>query len=175
MGADTMRLDPVTRHVRGLDGDFYLPREAAKVLGISVDRLKALGRRFPDTLGPGYVSWLGDLKVYLYDDGDIAAVRDYFAKLDAQRPVELSPYRNGRGRPPVWSHDEHASRHRRRALRTYHARMAARCAAQGRAERAETYRRRAEALSSELDAELAARRAELHPAPSDDGAVPAAG
>lgn len=164
--AATLRMDPVTRYVRELEGDYYLPREAAVLLGISVDRLKLLGRRYPDTLGPGYVTWMGDVKIFLYDQDDIAAVRAYFAELDAKRPPELSAYRNGRGRPPVWSHAEHAARHRRRALARYHAGMARRYASEGRAEQAHSSRERAEAISAELAAERAERLEQLSADPA---------
>lgn len=161
-----LRIDPVTRFVRELEGDYYLPREAAVVLGITVDRLKRLGRQYPDTLGPGYVTWWGDVKLFLYDDADIVQIRSYFEKLDEQCPPELSRYRNrnGRGRPPVWSHDEHASRHRRRALCRYHRRAADRFAEQGRHDRAQQARERAEQINAELAAERAVRDEQLHPA-----------
>ena len=158
----TMKLDPVTRFVRGLpDRDYLLPREAAAVLGITRDRLKKLGRQHPETLGPGYDTWMGNVHLFLYTEEDLDQVRAYFVAMKDIRPS--GPYRGGRGRPATWTASEHASRHRRRALARYHLLASARFASQGKHERAEKALAKSATLKTELAAELEVRKAQIKP------------
>lgn len=149
------RIDPVTAWVRSLtDNDYLLAREVADQLGISVNRLHRLGRKHPETLGPGYVGFMGALKVYLYDQSDVAAIREW---MDYNATFVDSRWLQRQGHPPVWTADEHADRHRRQSLARYYLLTSQRCDQQGRTERAERARARHRELRAGLDAELAER------------------
>lgn len=151
MTATSIRIDPMTRYVRSLPGDWLMQREAADLLGISRDALKQLGYKHPDTLGPGFVTWLGDIKIYLYTDEDVEQVRAYLIEHPSTR----------RRNPPTWSTEEHASRHRRRALARYHRMAGDTFAAAGRDERAALSRQRAADITAGLAAEHRERMASL--------------
>lgn len=160
---ETIRVNPVTALVRGLDKDYLLLREAADVLGVTPNRLRMLGEAFPETLGPGHVTWMGGMKIYLYGEDDLAQVRAYFAHLETLRPPALDPLRGGRGRPPMWSAREHADRHRRHALAYYYRRSAVRYRAQGVERKAARAQRRSDALKGELLRQAENRKAVLKP------------
>lgn len=160
----TIQMNPVTRYVRSLtDRDYLLPKEAARALGITVERLKVLGRRFPERLGPGYVTWMGEKKIFLYVQEDLDQITAWFAEQERLSRATGRPdtLRGGRGRPPIWSADEHADRHRRRALVRYHHINAEQMEQRGLHERAERSRLRSAAMNDQLRAEREQRLASL--------------
>lgn len=158
---ELVRLDPITRHVRGLPDPYWMLREAADILGISRNRLRRLARLDPDTLGPGHVTWLGDVKIFLYDDRDLDDLRAYFAHRRTLRPPVLDPLNAGRGRPPTWTDEEQEDRHRRGVNARYHRLQAERHEHAGRSDRAAKHRARTRALTEALHSELAQRRTQL--------------
>jgi hypothetical protein len=158
-----MKLDPITAYVRRLDKPYYLQREAAAALGITPNRLHILGVRFPETLGPGFVTWVGAVKIFLYLEKDLDQVRAYFAHLEATRPSALEWRRGGPGRPPLWNPEEHADRHRRHSLARYHLVASQRLTAQGQVARAKLSLARATALKKSLREQATKRKASLTP------------
>lgn len=157
MPGKTMKLDPVTRYVRGLPGpEYLLAREAAAELGIGYAQLMKLGTQRPDTLGPGFVTWMGEMKIFLYTQADIEQLRAY---LDGEGRDVIG--RRGHGREPMWSPEEHADRHRRRALASYHRTAAVRFAKLGQHDQSELNRTTAVEIAGDLARQRAQRLDQL--------------
>jgi hypothetical protein len=142
-------VNPIVAHVRGLDGEYYLLSEVAEQLGITVNALRALARRFPDELGPYGVTYLGQTKIFVFWPEDIDALRRYLAT-----PRDLA---KGRGRPPLWSHAEQRERHSRHRMAYHWGQRADYLASVGRDAEALQARQRAEALHGQLKREYIAR------------------
>lgn len=103
-------MDPSTRFVRSLDGDYFMLREAAEVLGVSQRKLRDFIKSNPEGLGPSFATMFGKIKIYLYTKEDIDAIRKH---LKSQRRV----FRNTNtphttGRPAKWSDSERKVRQR---------------------------------------------------------------
>lgn len=157
--AELFQIDRATRHVRGLPEKYWSRREAASILGISRNRLIRLARLMPEQLGPGAVTWLGDVKIYLYRDEDLDALRDYFAH--PQRPRSNGHLiRGGRGREPLWDNEEDADRHRRRVKARYHRTRAEDLEQHGAVKLAAKHWARSRALTEQLHVEQERRLAE---------------
>jgi len=145
---DRKVVNPIVTHVRGLDGEYYLLSEVARQLDMSQNALRALGRRYPDELGPYGVTYLGQVKIYVYRPEDIDAVRRFLAPLGPSR---------GRGRPRLWTHEEQRERHSRHRMAYHWGRRAEYLASVGRDREAQLAQLRSEALKARLKRENAAR------------------
>jgi len=151
-----MRLSPVIAYVRSLSQEFYVFSEVAEQLGISVNALRALARRYPDSLGPYGFTYLGDVKVYLFRPEDVDTLRKYLDRRAELRP-ELDDLAGGRGRPPLWTHAEQRDRHARHASAYYWRKRADQLAASGDQVGARSAQRRSERLSAGLKREYERR------------------
>jgi hypothetical protein len=108
------RIAPAVRFVRSLEGDYYLLREAAQILGVSHRTLRNfIASNEKQDLAPGYYAMLGKVKVYLYTDDDIGRIRKY---LDSQKNLyrldDPGPMGN-RGRPAKYNDDQRKERQRK--------------------------------------------------------------
>lgn len=92
MMTNTKRMDPPTRFVRSLDGEYFMLREAAEIVGISS---QALRKTVHDTTinVPSFWVKFGKLKIYLYTREDIEEIRAWL-----KRREEI--YRTGEGQMP---------------------------------------------------------------------------
>jgi len=151
---DRKAVNPVEAHVRGLDGEYYLYGEVAALVGISLNALRALTRRYPEELGPSGLTYLGWKKIYLFEPADIDALRRYLAAPERERERA-----RGRGRPPLWTHAEQQERHRRHAAAYYWRKRSEQLAAQGCGREAREARRTHDALSRALKREHTQRLA----------------
>src|SRR6266571_4438645 len=82
-GPTVPRLDPSTKFVRSLDGEYYLLREVAQMLGVNHRVLRKLNDE-TDDLGPSFFTMFGRVKIYLYTKDDINALGEY---LNARRTI----------------------------------------------------------------------------------------
>jgi len=70
------RMDPSTRFVRSLDGEYFMLREVAAMLGISTQSLR---KTVPNKSieAPSFWVMFGKLKIYLYTRDDIDELRKH--------------------------------------------------------------------------------------------------
>jgi len=111
------RMDPSTRFVRSLDGEYFMLREAAEILGISSQSLRKTVHT-KDVEAPSFWVMFGKLKIYLYTREDIEEVR---AWLKAREEI----YKTGEGpqpkvgRPRKYTEEERAEKQREYAKSYY--------------------------------------------------------
>lgn len=164
-----MKLSPAIAYVRSLSQNFYVFSEVAEQLGISVNALRTLARRYPESLGPYGLTYLGEMKIYLFRAEDVDVLRRYLDRRAALGPA-LDDLVGGRGRPPIWTHAEQRARHARHAAAYYWSRRVEQLEAAGDGAGARTARRRSdqlsEALKGEYDQRVQAIRAAATPAAS---------
>ena len=72
-------MDPATRFVRSLPGDYFMLREAAELTGVSSYTLRKLIAANANGLVPSKEARFGELKIYLYTRDDIERLNDHFA------------------------------------------------------------------------------------------------
>lgn len=114
----TEHLDPSTRFVRSLEGEYFMLREAAEILGVSHRTLRRLLEDNPNELGPSYCAFFGKVKIYLYTKSDVDKLR---AHLKGKKRV----FRNTdtprmTGRPPKWTAEQRKERQRLYSARHYY-------------------------------------------------------
>ena len=68
-------MDPSTRFVRSLDGDFLMLRETAETLGVSSQFLRKAIRDDRVEYLPSKSVWFGKVKIYLYTRQDLDRMR----------------------------------------------------------------------------------------------------
>jgi hypothetical protein len=115
--SETKRMDPSTRFVRSLDGEYFMLREAAEILGISS---QALRKTVHDKTinAPSFWVMFGKLKIYLYTRDDVEEIR---AWLKAREEV----YKTGEtpeprvGRPRKYTPEQKAEKQREYARSYY--------------------------------------------------------
>lgn len=143
-------LDPVTRFVRSLDGDFYMLREVADHLGMPTRSLRTLARRFPMQTGPSLAVMFGRLKVFLYTPEDLDRAVAFQRRRRSVDP-QLDDLAGGPGRPALWTSEESRQRHRSQSKLYYWRRRAAELAGEGQMERAADASARVVVLADLLD------------------------
>lgn len=151
MSGNVERMDPSTRFVRSLDGEYFMVREAAEMLGVSHTTLRALLKE-DSSLGPSFCAFFGKVKIYLYTREDIGRVRAHLAKVKQVVRTTPSTAASNIGRPPKWQTDE--QRHRRQLLfsnRHYWSRKAKRLSEQGEEEAAQAAQARVEEINTKLE------------------------
>lgn len=142
-------LDPTTRFVRSLDGDYFMLREAAEMLGVHHRTLRNLIRDYPEQeLGPSYVAYMGKVKIYLYTREDIEAIRQHMA--DRKTVYLASGEPKAVGRPRIYTVEERRERQRRYSQAHYYRRKAEALAEEGRDKEAKEALRKADQLTKEL-------------------------
>lgn len=142
-------MDPTTRFVRSLDGDYFMLREAAEMLGVHHRTLRTLIHEYPDQeLGPSYVAYMGKVKIYLYTREDIEAIRQHMA--DRRTVYLASGEPKAVGRPRIYTKEERRERQRRYSQAHYYRIRAEALAAEGRTKEAAAAKRKAEQITKEL-------------------------
>ncbi len=118
-----MKMDPATTFVRSLDGNYYMVREAAELLGINHRTLRNWNEGSNEKLKPSFVSWLGKVKIYLYTDDDIDKIREY---LDDRRKIYPNDdkAKPQSGRPARYSKEERKERQKLYSKAHYYGRRA---------------------------------------------------
>ena len=104
------RLDPPTRFVRSLEGDYFKLSEAAEMLGVSHRTLRNFLGEYPQELGPSYVVYFGKLPIYLYTRDDVDKIRKYLQERKTVMPLAAQP--RPTGRPRKWSAAQRKERQR---------------------------------------------------------------
>jgi hypothetical protein len=143
-------VSPVVRHVRTLDGEYYMLREVAEQLGIPINALRGLIHKHPDALGPSSMTYLGRIKIYLFTAADVEALHRHLEWRRGFHP-DLDDLHGGR--PSLWSHAEQEDRHVRHASAYYWRKRAERLEAAGRGEEARAATARWQALRAGLTAQ----------------------
>lgn len=103
------RTDPATSFVRQLEGDWYLLREAADMVGVSQGTLRKLITNEVEGLVPGHYTMFGRNKIYLYTIEDIDRLREHFSQ---RLRVYTNDGKRTSGRPQVYTHEERKVRAR---------------------------------------------------------------
>lgn len=103
-------LDPSTRFVRSLDGNYFMVREAAEILKVKHTLLRTLLKDDPD-LGPSFCAYFGKVKIYLYTQEDIERIGKYLVD---RRKVYKNTSTSGKypGRPQKWTPEQRKYRQR---------------------------------------------------------------
>ena len=115
---DQRGVDPATRLVRSLDGEYYLLREAAERVGISKHTLRRYLADGREDMKPSKSVHMGRTEVYLYTSSDLERMRKV---LDSQRAVV--EFQGSNGRPTQYSLSERKHRQRLFSRRYYYQRQ----------------------------------------------------
>ncbi len=117
------KLDPATTFVRSLDGNFYMVREAADMLGVNHRTLRNLNEGDDKDLKPSFMAYLGKVRIYLYTEEDLKRLEKYFQERKQVFPnTEKSGTSNGR--PARYSKEERKQRQRLFSKAHYYGRRA---------------------------------------------------
>jgi len=105
-------LDPATRLVRSLEGEYFKLSEAAEVLKVPESTLRALIKDAseggdPDGAPKQYIPF-GKIPIYLYTHDDIDRIREVLTKRRSASPIPFDMVLNGR--PPRYTPEERAQR-----------------------------------------------------------------
>jgi hypothetical protein len=112
-----VRIDPTTRFVRSLPGEYFLLREAAAACGVSPFVLrKYISEDVPECT-PSKYTMFGKVKIYLYTKADIKSIQDYMKK----RIVVFEHDGQARriGRPPKYSDEQRHWRDQQHSKKWY--------------------------------------------------------
>lgn len=142
-------LDPTTRFVRSLDGDYFMLREAAEMLGVHHRTLRTLIRDFGDQeLGPSFVAYMGKVRIYLYTREDIEAIREHLENRRTVYPTSGEPRTSGR--PRIYTAEERRARQRKYSQIHYYRRKAEALEKEGLVKEAKAANQRADQITKEL-------------------------
>lgn len=108
----TKPLDPATRLVRSLEGEYFKLSEAAEMLKVPESTLRALIKDAseggdPDGAPKQYIPF-GSIPIYLYTHEDIDRIREVLVRRRSASPVPFDMVLNGR--PPRYTPEERAAR-----------------------------------------------------------------
>lgn len=113
-------MDPATRLVRSLPGNYHKLAEAAEILGVSDTTLRTLiaeaGTTGEKAGAPSKYVMYGKNKIYLYSDEDIERIRALLAERREIRPFDAAVT----GRPRVYTQEEAAVRKKHNARAWYY-------------------------------------------------------
>lgn len=113
-------MDPATRLVRSLPGNWYKLAEAAEMLEVSDTTLRTLiqeAAKTGDKAGaPSKYVKYGRNKIYLYSDDDIKRIGDLLSERREVRPFDAALT----GRPRVYTPEEAAARKKHNARAWYY-------------------------------------------------------
>jgi hypothetical protein len=112
MSVDTITIpvDPATRFVRSLPGEYFLLREAAQHLGVSQFTLRKFIADDVPECTPSKFAMFGKVKIYLYTREDIESIKKHIES----RAVVFEHDGQARrvGRPPTYTKAERHYRSR---------------------------------------------------------------
>lgn len=143
-----VNVDPVTRFVRSLPGDWRLLREVSGLVGVSQFTLR---RYIDDNIKeclPSKVARIGKMHVYLYSAEDIASIERYLR--DRTEVVDFDGKRKRRA--PIYTSAERIGRKRARSRKWYWEDRARALAEAGDKVGAQDALRRAKEIGEELKA-----------------------
>ena len=106
-------VDPATRFVRSLPGEYYMLREAAGQLDLSHHTLRKYIADGTEGLQPSKVVMFGKVQMYLYTKSDIEKMKDAL-----QHRALVRDYSGG-GRPSKYTAEERKRRSRLFSRRHY--------------------------------------------------------
>jgi hypothetical protein len=145
----TQRLDPATRLVRSLDGEYYKLVEAAEMLGIGSSTLRKYISTGNKEMSPSkQINYLDKVRIYLYTAEDIERMREYLGSMSSVQEFD-GPMRP-RGRPRKYSDEQRRERMRLFAKASYWRRRASDLSAVGKHEEAVKALRKESALREAL-------------------------
>jgi len=144
---DSKKLDPATKFVRSLSGDYYLLREAAVALGVSPRVLRHYIKRGETSLGPSYAANMGKVRIYLYTAEDVERIRE---KLQSRSVVYRNEGRVAMGRPAIFTPEQRLERQRKFSMANYYRKRYTKLTDAGHVEKAEVALRKARQLEEEL-------------------------
>lgn len=148
-------LDPSTRFVRSLDGEYFMVREAAEYLGVSSVTLRSAMKDDTEKWGPSFCAWFGKVKIYLYTKADLERIGKNLA--DRKRVYRNSEEYSATGRPKKWSDEETKSRQRLYSQHHYYRRRAAKMTEEGREAAATKAAARVVEIQAQLDEQEAVK------------------
>jgi predicted transcriptional regulator len=109
----SQRVDPTTKFVRSLDGEFIMLREAAEMLDLSHSTLRKYISEKTEGLQPSKAVMFGKVLVYLYTKEDVDRMRGLIEKRR-----EIVSYANA-GRPRKYTDEQRIARSKIYSRRTY--------------------------------------------------------
>lgn len=145
--ANPPKIDPSTKFVRSLEGDYYLLREAAGILGISQRALRHYIQQRNTPLIPSYAANMGKVRIYLYTPEDIARIRSL---LQSRNVVYRNEGRVSLGRPPRFTTEERKIRQRKFSMANYYRKRAEALTEAGNIEKADEAYLKSRQLKEEL-------------------------
>jgi hypothetical protein len=107
---DTVRIDPATRFVRSLPGDYFLLREAAEAAGVSQFTLRKMIADDIPKCTPSKYAMFGKIKIYLYTRTDIDNIREYLG--DRHKIYNHAGMAKRTGRPATYTKAQRKTRSR---------------------------------------------------------------
>ena len=117
MTSETRTVDPATRFVRALPGDYFMLREAAQACGVSQFTLRKFIADDVPECTPSKYTMFGRVKIYLYTDEDIDSIKEYLSHLvqvfDHNGPAKKV------GRPPKYLQPERHTRDKLHSRKWY--------------------------------------------------------
>ena len=115
-----MIVDPATRFVRSLPGDYFMLREAAELTGASPYTLRKLIANNEEGLTPSKWAWFGKVKIYLYTREDIDRLHEHFAHTRQVYDHDGVQAKRQGGRPATFTKEERVTRNRLHSMRWYY-------------------------------------------------------
>lgn len=110
MSVRTERLDPATRFVRSLEGEYFLLREAAIAVGTSQFVLRKMIQDGNLDCSPSKYAQFGKTKIYLYTQRDIDSIIRHIA--EAHKVYDHNGPARRPGRPVKFNQKERRERAR---------------------------------------------------------------
>lgn len=149
MSTDTIvNVDPATRFVRSLPGDYFLLREAAQHLGVSQFTLRRFIADDVPECTPSKYAMFGKVKIYLYTRDDIESIKTH---LDSRSTVYAHDGQARKvGRPPTYTKEQRDYRSRLYSKQWYWRNRQRLLADRGEIEKAEKAQAKADEIAREL-------------------------
>lgn len=147
-------IDPATRYVRSLPGNYFMLKEAAEMVGVSQYVLRKLiqdedaGEAKAEGLTPSKYAPMGNNKIYLYTREDIDRLTAHFS--DRKRVVDIDGPINRGGRPPIYTRAERKERNRLHSQAWYYQKREEKLRAEGNHAEADKAAERYREISDQL-------------------------
>lgn len=146
----TIGMDPITRYVRSLKGDWRMLSEVSHQVGVSQFTLRRFIRENePKSCLPSKIAQIGKVVVYLYSPSDIARIEKHLES--RKKLVDFTGKRKVTGRPAVYTKEQRAERKKLRARVWYWTKRAEELQAQGDIEGMEDALATVAAMKKELE------------------------
>jgi hypothetical protein len=113
----SVQIDPATRFVRSLPGDFIMLREASHALGVSEYVLRKYIADDEPGLQPSKYTMFGKVKIYLYTEEDVKRIEKHLST--RVQVFEHTGQAKKTGRPPKYDDAERKSRDQKHSRAWY--------------------------------------------------------